>query len=168
MSVRVATTRMEALLRTTAEPVSPIIGKTRKQALFASIPGDDHTFGVQMAADLQRAKGWDIQVVINARAADLLSEIVTSPAEILGLSIGSSSAMHTLYRTVQRAKALRPDMRILVSGPLVGIDPAPIERLSVAGHAVDFEQAEILLDAMVDAPAKQDDIPNAVTILPLN
>ena len=167
MSVRVATLRMEALLRRTAEPVHPVMRKTRRQAIFASVPGEDHTFGVQMAADLQRAKGWDIQAVINVGQADLLSQIVNSPAEILGLSIGSSSAMHGLYVTVAEVKKQRPDMKILVSGALVGIDPQPIRHLGVAGHAVDFEEAETLLNDLVSATSTQGNDLNGVTKLPL-
>lgn len=168
MSVRVATLRMEALLRATAEPVHPVMRKTRRQAIFASVPGEDHTFGVQMAADLQRAKGWDIQAVINVGQADLLSQIVNSPAEILGLSIGSSSAMHGLYVTVAEVKKQRPDMKILVSGALVGIDLQPIERLGVAGHAVDFEGAEMLLDTLMGTTFKPDYRSNDVTVLPVD
>ncbi|MFZ3583117.1 cobalamin B12-binding domain-containing protein [Loktanella sp. DJP18] len=166
MSVRVATLRMEALLRTTAKPINPVISKKRKQAVFASVPGEDHTFGVQMVADLQRAKGWDVQLVVNASGTDLLSEIVNSPAEILGLSIGSSSSMHALYTTVQMVKEHRPDVKILVSGALVGLDARPVELLGVAAHADDFERAETLLDALVDATSTPRAYSNVVTVLP--
>ena len=168
MSVRVATLRMESLLRKTAETIDPVIGKKSKQAIFASVPGDDHTFGVEMAADLQRAKGWGIQLVINASVADLLSEIVNSPAQILGLSIGSRSAMHALYTTVRTVKEGRPDMRVLVSGALVGLDAHPIELLGATAHADNFERAEKLLDALVDTTSTCGGHSDAVTVLPPN
>ncbi|WP_237064879.1 cobalamin B12-binding domain-containing protein [Loktanella sp. M215] len=168
MSVRVATSRMEALLQTTADPADVLITKKRKQAVFASVPGDDHTFGIQMAADLQRAKGWDIQLVANANVADLLAEIVHSPAEILGLSIGSSSSMHALYTTVRMVKLHRPDIKILVSGALVGIDALPIERLSVTARADCFERAETLLDTMLDTTPTRSTYSDVVTVLPPN
>jgi len=166
MSVRVATLRMELLLQKTAEPIDPVIGKKSKQAIFASVPGEDHTFGVRIAADLQRAKGWDVHLVVNASAADLLSEIVNSPAEILGLSTGSSSSMHALYTTVRSVTERRPDMRILVSGALVGFDARPIELLGVTAHADTFERAETLLEALVDTTSTRGCYSDIVTVLP--
>jgi len=147
LEVNVAAVRIEAVLRK-YQSINPIIARTPKQAIFASLPGEGHTIGVRMAADLQRSKGWDIHLVTNATLIDLLSEIESSPAEILGLSIGSSASMHGLYRIVKALRVSRPNMLVLVSGPLVVIDPRPVQLLGVDAIAESFEQAEAMLDKL--------------------
>lgn len=75
--------------------------------------------------------------------------------------------MHALYATAQMVKEHRPDVKILVSGALVGLDIGPIERLGVAAHADEFEQAETLLDALVDATSMPRAYSDVVTVLAL-
>ena len=148
LGVSTAAVRIEEILRK-FQSTKPIIVRSKKQAIFASVPGEGHTIGVRMAADLQRTKGWDIHLVTNASFGDLLSEIENSPAEILGLSIGSRASMHGLYSIVKALRVSRPNMKILVSGSLISVDTSPIELLGVDAIAGSFEQAETMMDELL-------------------
>lgn len=150
LNVRTAIARIEMLLRDIANTEPTIITRKKRQAIFANVPGEEHCLGVKMAADIQRSKGWDIHLITHGSYTELISEIEASPAQILGLSIGSQSSMHRLYTIVRALKLSRPDVKVLVSGSLVAIDERPIQLLGVDAHAATFEQAELLLNDLAE------------------
>jgi methanogenic corrinoid protein MtbC1 len=146
LGVSIAATRMQTFLFENGYPISPVVIRTNRQAVFASLPGEAHTIGVKMAADLQRSKGWDIHLVTNAPHNELLYEIERSPAGILGLSIASRASMGRLYSLVKALRISRPSLKILVSGSLVTEAEHQVQLLGVDACATSFEQAELMLD----------------------
>ncbi|WP_298361563.1 B12-binding domain-containing protein [uncultured Litoreibacter sp.] len=150
LEVHVAMVRLEQIVKEYACPKPTIDGLPKRQAFFATVPGDEHTAGLRMAANIQRSKGWQIRLITHLSHAKLLSEIEHSPTTILGLSIGSKNSMHQLYNLVRSVRVSRPDVRILVSGSLVAVDEHPIRLLGVDASAKSFEEAEQMLDDLVE------------------
>lgn len=146
LDVRIATVRIEAFLRDIANPVLPIVKRNHRQAIFANVPGDEHTLGVKIAAELQRAKGWDIELATNMSYTELVSQISISSANILGLSIGSSASVHRLNTLVRSLRGVRPDLKILVSGALIALDERSIRLLGADGFSHTYEGAETILN----------------------
>ena len=148
LGVHVAAIRIENIIRDTARRITNGGGANGRSAIFACVPGEEHTMGAKMAAELHRSKGWNIQLVIEPTQEELLSILLTSPIEILGLSIGSSTSMSKLYTLVRALMAIRPTLKILVSGSLVATDHRPFARLGVDAYAATLGKAERKLEQM--------------------
>lgn len=146
LDVSIATMRIENILRDLGHPEKIFVKRTHRKAIFASMPRDEHTIGIRMATYLQRSKGWDIQLLRNLSYTNLLLRIEHSSTEILGLSIGSSSEIHSLYNLVRTLRTARPRLKILVSGSLVVREERTFEFLGADGYAASFEEAETILD----------------------
>lgn len=153
LDVRTATVRVENILREIAQKDLQITRGRLRQAVFANCPDEEHTIGVKMAADLQRAKGWHIHLAANCSYTELLSEISISPAEILGLSIGSNASLHRLFTLVRTLRLVRPELKILVSGAFIAENDRSMKLLGVDAYASSFEEAEVLLDKFVSDSA---------------
>lgn len=120
----------------------------RKRAIFANVPGDSHTIGLKMAADLQRSKGWDIRLITQSTLTTLIPEIEGTSAQIVGLSAGSERSMPVLFDLLAMLRSRRPDIKVLVSGAFVAIDARQVRHLGVNACAASFEEAEVLLDKL--------------------
>lgn len=142
VEVGVAMVRLENIVRERMSPDQTFVTRSYQQAIFASVPGDMHTAGLRMAADLQRSNGWDIHLILSSSVSELLSQVELSPARILGLSIGSRKSMHPLYTLVRSIRVSRPDVKVLVGGSLVAADQHPFQLLGVDAFAASFDEAE--------------------------
>lgn len=148
-SVQLAMLRIEGFLEEVRSPEPVKITQRTKQAILASVPGDGHKIGVKIAADVLRSKGWDIDLKTHSNYSKLMAEIDESPAPILALSIGSISSTDTLQRMVQTVQLMRPDIEVVISGPLVGFDSKLLDNLNADGVFSRYEDAEDALNRLI-------------------
>ncbi|MGC3938135.1 cobalamin B12-binding domain-containing protein [Roseobacter sp. EG26] len=146
LSVQLAMLRIEGFLEGVQSPEPSKITQNTKQAILASIPGDSHTIGAKFAADTLRSMGWDIDLKTKSNYSKLMVEIDNSTASILALSIGSISSTNTLQRIVKTVQLIRPETKILISGPLVEFDRKLFDNLKIDGLFSRFEDAEDALN----------------------
>lgn len=92
----------------------------RRHAVFAPVPGEDHTLGVSMAADLFRTHGWDIDLKIGLNHDALISALAHADAPIIGLSLGQEEQLEPLVRLIVALRVTNPRSYILVAGQFVG------------------------------------------------
>ncbi len=147
-SVQLAMFRIEGFLELVPPPAVTIITQTTRQAVVACVPGDVHTLGAKIAADLLRAKGWDIELKSKSTYSKLMVDIDQSPASVLALSIGSDTAISVLQKIVNTTRVIRPDIKMIVCGALVSEDPATFSNFQVDGVFADYEEAEHFLDQL--------------------
>jgi methanogenic corrinoid protein MtbC1 len=84
--------------------------------IFASVPGEDHTLGVRMAAELFREDGWEIVLKVGLDHDELVAEIERRPGSIVGLSIGGKHSLDALSRLVVALHISCPQSALLVGG----------------------------------------------------
>ncbi|WP_425661076.1 cobalamin B12-binding domain-containing protein [Roseobacter sp. EG26] len=142
LSVQLAMLRIEGFLEETQSPEPLRITRKAKQAILASIPGDSHTIGAKIAADALRSKGWDVDLKTNVNYSKLMVEIDQSPASILALSVGSISSTNTMQRILKAVRLIRPEVKLLIGGPLVQVDQNLFDDLEIDGLFSSFEDAE--------------------------
>jgi methanogenic corrinoid protein MtbC1 len=87
--------------------------------LFATVPGEIHALGVTMARDLLRDRGWDVVLLTGLDHDQLVDQISTTDARVLGLSCGSPATAGALARVILAVRLMRPTLPILVSGQVV-------------------------------------------------
>ena len=128
-----------------------------KSAVFATVPKESHVLGVQMAADLFGAEGWNIDVLTGLPHETLVEQITQSRYPILGLSAGGAHSAGALARLIVAVRLARPDMRIFLSGQILQVAPDLVTVMDIDGAADDVEDAKRMLnDLWLESCAKSD------------
>ena len=112
-----------------------------KSALFAMVPGDDHSLGVEMAADLFRKNNWDIALQVGLSHDALVDYISASGHDIIGLSAGSERSIVPLAKLVVALRISVPKTSILVCGNVTCIAPDVVELMGVDAMPIQVEDA---------------------------
>ena len=130
LQVTVAASKLYALVRAVRER-----GKARahgshlaKTALFASVPEEQHTLGVTIAAEVFRNADWDIALMVGQSHEALIARAATMQPPVVGLSVSNSNGLDKLARLVVAIRLMLPDTIIAVAaGP--DIDRAAMQDL---------------------------------------
>ncbi len=132
VEVTVSVAKLYALLRS--------MGKGRKQlarndngdksALFASVPGEQHTLGVTIAAELFREAGWDIDLQVGRTRNELVAHALSTQLSAIGLSLYNRTHLQELAQLAEALRVALPNPIIAVA---VGGDMT-IEALQAAGR----------------------------------
>jgi methanogenic corrinoid protein MtbC1 len=112
-----------------------------KSALFAMVPGDDHSLGVEMAADLFRKNNWDIALQVGLSHDALVDYISASRHDIIGISAGSERSIVPLAKLIVALRISVPKTSILVCGNVVNIAPDVVELMGVDAMPLQVEDA---------------------------
>lgn len=152
LQVTVAVGRVYALMRALRRAMPPPPLTDGRAATFVSVPGDDHTLGVAMAAELLRAKGWDVHLLLGLGHNRLVDELSKTQPRLLGVSMGGKRSMLSLTRLLVALKISMPEMRVLVCG---AVDPADVDLIGISGAdsvAIGFEAAEVEMERLMALP----------------
>ncbi|MEL7026214.1 MAG: cobalamin B12-binding domain-containing protein [Pseudomonadota bacterium] len=139
-TVSVGVSRIYGLIRSLDRPVEPHASAHRPKALFAALPGETHTLGLRMAADLFRRRDWDIELVLPQSDQELMSRFEGSDHRLVGLSGADTTGLADLERITKAMRKRKPQARILISGALAQ-HPSLRSSITVDAVAQDFEQA---------------------------
>ena len=151
VDVTVGTSRIYGILRTLDEGRGTALGKTSRSALFVTVPGEEHTLGVRMAADLFRRRGWDIEVLVGLGHDEIVERVDDTTHLVIGLSSSGPRTIAALARLVLAIRIQRPQVRIVVSGQAVETQRDLVEAMSPDGIVSDVEEAvEVLTDLWAD------------------
>lgn len=117
--------RINAILRHLGQSRVPPHAIHRKNAVFAAVPGETHTLGVRMAADLFRNAGWNIDLIVGLEQDDLITAIKGSDSKLIGFSCAGKHGVAALAHLVAAVRAAVEDPFILVCGQ-VALEPAEV------------------------------------------
>jgi len=148
--VTIGTGRMFAIMRSMRHLFEPTFPAQDKTATFASVPGEDHTLGVRMAADLFRKDGWEIALKVGMTHDQLVAEIEQSPTGIVGLSISGRHSVDALSRLVVALHICCPHAILVVSGQDIEEVRPVLSLMGLDGIASTFEEAKEQLDTLWD------------------
>ena len=143
--VTLGTVRIFAILRSMRHLFEPAFITQDKSALFASVPGENHTLGVRMAADLFRKDGWDISLKVGLDHDALVAEIEQTPNCIIGLSISGQHSVEALSKLVVAIHISCPHAAIFVSGQNIAEAQPYLDLMGLDGVCSDIEEAKELL-----------------------
>lgn len=128
--VTIGTGHLYALMRALrAEGPPPAAGfDARRQALFATVPGEAHGIGITLAADLFREAGWDIDLQVGHDHDSLVARLEGERPQIVGLSLSTAHRVPDLVRLVVAVRMVVPQAVIGVA-PGRALDDAAIAEL---------------------------------------
>lgn len=90
---------------------------SRRVALFATVPGEDHGIGITVAADLFREAGWEIDLETGTDHDELIAHVEETHPHVIGLSLSTEERLAALVRLVVA-------IRLVVPGAIIGVAPS--------------------------------------------
>jgi MerR family transcriptional regulator, light-induced transcriptional regulator len=118
VQVTVSVGKLYALVRSIgAGREARVIGQDpRRVALFASVPGEQHTLGVTIAAELFREAGWQIDLQVARSHDELLARANETRPSVVGISLSNKAGLAPLARLVVALRLALPGILIAVAG----------------------------------------------------
>jgi len=154
LEVTIGSARIYAILNTMRVAIARPVKLQRRSAVFALVPGEDHSLGVRMAADLLRDRGWDIDLHMGL-SHDMLVEVLRgNETRLIGLSAGGSRTLVPLMRLIVALRISNPFARIIVGGQIVrdGFDMVGV--VGADASAPDFESTLAEMERLIDLPRR--------------
>lgn len=143
-AVTIGLCRLQDLLRDLAlEPDERVEPRPNARVLLAIAPGEQHTFGVLMVEEFFRRSGYAVTALFPKSANTLLQEVRQSPYEVVGLSASCDSSLNRITDLIRaiRRESLKPDILIMVGGPIFVDDPKRAMDVGADIYAVDGASA---------------------------
>jgi methanogenic corrinoid protein MtbC1 len=117
-----------------------------RRVLLVPVPGEQHSFGLQMVAEFFGRAGWDVWNEPRVSSgADLIQLVRREWFAVIGLSLASETRVDALasgIRALRRASRNRA-IGVLVGGPLFVAHPELVARVGADATAIDGGQAPI-------------------------
>lgn len=126
-------------------------GSLERLALFATVPGEEHTLGITMAADLFRSRGWRIDLRTGLTHEELIESARGTPYRIVGISAGHPAMIPALARLVVALRITHPQAHLVLSGQIVAIEPEVNLLIGADDVAADSDAAMALLQKFAGA-----------------
>jgi methanogenic corrinoid protein MtbC1 len=121
-----------------------------RRALFATVPDEDHSFGLLMVTQFFRHNGWDVWNEFPETAEELIRCVSQNSFSMVGLSAGSLERVDlltTLIRRIRRA-SLNPSVGVMVGGPVFLHHPELAVRVGADATAADGHEAARRAESM--------------------
>ena len=111
--------------------------------LIVTVPGNQHTFGLAMAADFFRRAGWSVTSGSPARLEALRHRVRTQSFDAIGFSVSCEVQIEMLARSIAAVREASRNRRIVtvIGGPLFMDDPRLALQFGADMVATDGAQA---------------------------
>lgn len=147
--VTIGTSRMYAIMRAMRHDFTTVL-PVRRSAVFASAPGETHTLGVRMAADLFRKEGWEIDLKLGMTHEALVSEIGQTSASLVGISAAGKHSVDAVSRLIVALRVSNPNTAIFIGGHVVELAGEVVALLDADGMASDVDTARTVMAEIQD------------------
>jgi len=139
--VTIGAGRIYAILRVlrTERPVAT--PDMRRAAVFASVPGENHTLGITMASDMARERGWDIELFVGLTHEDLVQTLEKRKPALIGLSASGIRSLTALTKLIVALRISHPGVQIMICGQIVNCKLSLVGVTGADAVAHDFESA---------------------------
>jgi methylmalonyl-CoA mutase cobalamin-binding subunit len=141
LQVTLGVGRIYDLVRMLRDHAPPPRVTQAEPVVFASVPGEQHGVGVEMAAELFRQHGWDVKLLIGETHDTILHEIGETRSHVLGLSAGGRASAQPLARLIHAARVAHPHLYIIVSGRIVEAEPDLLALMGPDGAVSTVDEA---------------------------
>jgi methanogenic corrinoid protein MtbC1 len=130
---------------------SPMSGR---RAMFAPVPGSQHTLGVLMVSEFFRREGWQVWMELGSSEHQLVSAAKKDWFDVIGLSIGTEAHAEYLADIIAelRVSSSNPNVKVLIGGPALATTPHLRQTVGADGAASDAVSAIELAKRIVVAP----------------
>lgn len=114
---------------------------TERHVLFALVPGDNHTLGIEMATDLFRRDGWDVALSVDETHDQIIARTEDERFQSVVLVAHCESTLPQLISLILAMRITQPMSHIVVAGNIVGIRDDVSELVGADDVIADIETA---------------------------
>ncbi|WP_435704656.1 cobalamin B12-binding domain-containing protein [Yoonia sp.] len=125
MQVTLACGKLYRIIRALRHIVAPAIIQDRddRPAMFTLVPGETHSLGIEMATDIFRREGWDVDMVLGLDHDTLLEQADTRNYKAIVLVAHSQTMIEPLTRLVLALRISHPLSHLVVAGHILDHHP---------------------------------------------
>lgn len=127
-----------------------------QRAIFASMPGEQHTFGLFLVAEFFRRAGWDVLDGPIRTPDEIVAVVRDEPFSVAGLSLARESRIGELTDLIAAIKNASRNRRIkvMVGGPVFFGHPELVERVGGDATASDGQTAVKIAQEIISIPSR--------------
>ena len=124
-------------------PQGRFAGADSRRALFATMPGDQHSFGTVVIEDLFRRDGWLTDRLGDPKTPDVLKRVANEWFDLIGLTVSCESNIAPVVSIIAalRNVSKNPRICVMVGGRIFSADPDLAMRVGADGTAPDAKVA---------------------------
>lgn len=153
VEVTMAMWRLQEVMREIGQiaPPAPESRQPGYEALFAPMPGDQHSFGALMIEEIFSRAGWCTEILLEPRRRELLELIELRSFDLIGLTISNDcpSATTKSLVTAIRKVSRNQSIRVLIGGRIPNANPSYVKDVGADGTADDGHAALALATRLV-------------------
>jgi methanogenic corrinoid protein MtbC1 len=154
IEVTLACGKLYRIIRGLRHVIAPTIvgGRDERPAMFALVPGETHTLGIEMATDVFRREGWDVDMMVGLDHDKLVDQSDRRSYRAIVLVANSDAMIEPLTRLVLALRISHPLSHLVVAGNI--LDHYPDISTLVGADAVmkDIETAVTKLRDVIESP----------------
>ena len=155
VDVTLACGKLFRIIRGLRHVVGPKIVENRDErpAMFALVPGETHTLGIEIATDLFRRNGWDVDMFIGLDHDALVEQSDTRNYRAIVLVANSDALIARLTRLILALRISHPFAQLVVAGNILDHHPDIVTLVGADAVIKDIETAVARLREVVEGPS---------------
>jgi MerR family transcriptional regulator, light-induced transcriptional regulator len=155
IDVTLACGKIYGIIRGLRHVLAPQIvqGRETRPALFALVPGETHTLGIEIATDHFRRDGWDVDMLMGLDHDAMVAEADLRHYEAIVLVANSDRMLEPLTRLSLALRITQPLAHIIVAGGILDHHPDILRLVGAEGVMADLDSAIATLRDVL-GPAK--------------
>jgi methanogenic corrinoid protein MtbC1 len=119
--VSIAVGQILRLSQTHAQRHVPLdIDRAQRQAVFATLPGQAHSLGLVLAAEAFRQANWQVTLLLNTPAQEVLDRVRRIRPRTVGLSLARLDRQHQILGLIEGLRDLPYRVRVVLGGGAAG------------------------------------------------
>ena len=154
MDVTLGCGKLYRIIRGLRHVIAPSIVKDRDEypAMFALVPGETHTLGIEIATDVFRREGWDVDMMVGLEHDHLVEQSDRRTYRAIVLVANSDSMIEPLARLVLALRISHPMSHIIVAGNILNHYPNISSLVGSDAVIRDIETAVAKLRVVLNEP----------------
>ncbi|WP_439507326.1 cobalamin B12-binding domain-containing protein [Yoonia sp.] len=155
IDVTLACGKLYGIIRGLRHVLAPQIiqGRETRPALFALVPGETHTLGIEIATDHFRRDGWDVDMLMGLDHDAMVAEADLRHYEAIVLVANSDRMLEPLTRLSLALRITQPLAHIIVAGGILDHHPDILRLVGAEAVMADLDSAIVILRDVL-GPAK--------------
>jgi MerR family transcriptional regulator, light-induced transcriptional regulator len=153
IDVTMALWRIQEILRELSSRAPPVARNFShgRSAIFAPMPGEQHSLGTLMVAECFERAGWQVDALIEPTQSELNVKIAEQYFDLVGLTVSCDCTTGTLVSLVKTIRAIscNPHIRIMLGGRFINENPQLVDACGADGTATDAKSALLLADQLI-------------------
>lgn len=153
MEVTLASGRLYRIIRGLRRVLAPDIGKGRDECpvFFTLVPDETHTLGIEIATDMFRREGWDIDLALDMSHDEVVARSESRNYKVILLVANSDQMLGALTRLIVALRITQPLAHVVVAGKILTHFPRVAEITGVDAVIHRFESAVPTIKGLLDA-----------------